>query len=76
MNTRYLVADNAVACGDLLIGRPVLPYLLVDMRTFLEDRVVTLDGTDCSLETLPRTRGGRVSRLILKSINRVGTDEM
>lgn len=75
-NIHYLVADDSMACEDLFFGRPVLLHLRVDTRSFLEDRVATLDGTDCSLDALPRTKGGRVSRRMLAHIIRVGNDKM
>lgn len=75
-NIRYVAADDSMACADLFIGHPVLLHLRVDTRSLLEDRAATLDGTDCSLDALPRTKSGRVSRRMLAHINRVGNDKM
>ena len=48
-NIRYLVPNDAMPTEDLLIGRPVLRHLRVDQnKTHLEDRIKSLDGTDCS----------------------------
>lgn len=44
----YFVADDKIACQDLLIGRAVLLHLQVDYRTLLENKRALLDRTDCS----------------------------
>lgn len=75
-NIRFLIADDAVSCEDLLIGRPVLRHLRVDTRTLLEDRVRTVDGTDCSTDFVGTSTGGRVSRLMLARLSRVEDDHV
>ena len=75
-NLRFLIPDDAVASEDMLIGRPVLRHLRVDTKTLLEERVSSLDGTDCSPDLLPKANGGHVSRLMLARLNRVNNDEV
>lgn len=76
-NIRFLIADDAMTCEDLLIGIAVLEHLRVDTKTLLEDRIESLDGTDCSPDLLQRkTTGGQVSRIMLARLNRVGNDQM
>lgn len=75
-NICFVVADDAVACKDLLISRPVLLNLHVDTRTTLEDRLVTLDGTERSPDLLPPTKGGRVSPIMVTRLNRVDNDQV
>lgn len=74
-NVRYLVPDYATPTEDLLIGRPVLRHLRVDTKTLLEDRIKSLDGTDCSPNRLP-VDGGHVSRLMVARLNRISNDQM
>eukprot|EP00737_Agarophyton_chilense_P004416 gb/GEZJ01005548.1/.p1 GENE.gb/GEZJ01005548.1/~~gb/GEZJ01005548.1/.p1 ORF type:complete len:277 (+),score=18.39 gb/GEZJ01005548.1/:1081-1911(+) len=46
-NITYLVADNDLACEELLIGRPVLRHLRVDTETLLNNNRFALNGADC-----------------------------
>ena len=72
-NVTYLVADDDLACEDILIGLPVLRHLQVDTRTLLETNRSALDGIDCSDVGNPSLdeRSGRVSRLMICRLNRV-----
>ena len=47
-NITFLIADNDLACEDLLIGRPVLRHLRVDTETLLDNNRFALNGADCS----------------------------
>lgn len=47
-NISFLVAEDDLACEDMLIGLPVLQHLKVDTKTLLENNRATLDGVDCS----------------------------
>ena len=50
-NITYLVADDEIACEDLLIGLSVLRHLKVDTKTLLETNRASLDGTDSPLDS-------------------------
>ena len=51
LNITYLVADDDLAEGDLLIGLPVLKVLGLDTKKLLEQRRNDLHGTECSQAT-------------------------
>lgn len=72
-NVSFLVADDELACEELIIGLPVLRHLQVDTRTLLENNRSVLDGSDCSHVGNPttRSRGGIVSRMMFARMNRV-----
>lgn len=69
-NIRYLVADDALTCKDLLIGLPVLRHLRIDTRTLLENNIANLDGTNCSLADSRSTTKGNLGRLMTAMLNR------
>jgi len=48
LNISFLVADDDLTSGGLLIGRPVLQHMRVDTKTLLESNRASLDGTDCA----------------------------
>jgi len=77
VNITYLVADDDLACEDLLIGRPVLKTLQIDSETMLERNRAVLDGADCSHVGNPiaHKQGGTVSRLMVARLNRIGNFE-
>lgn len=43
----FFVAEDDLACEDLLTGLPVLRHLRIDTRTLLEKNCSILDGADC-----------------------------
>ena len=65
-----MVADDDLACEDLLIGLPLLQHLGIDSRTMLENNRATLDGTDFSdVETMMHNTS--IGRLMLARIQGV-----
>ena len=76
-NVTFLVADDALACEELLIGLPVLRHLQVDTRTLLENNRLSLDGADCSHVGNPTrdARAGIISRVMIARMNRVQDGE-
>ena len=74
-NIHYLFPDDAMTTEDLLIVRPVLRHLRVDTKTLLEDRIKSVDGTDCSPDRLPAD-GGHVSRLMVACLSRLKNNQM
>lgn len=46
-NISFLVADDNLACEDILIGCPVLQHIRIDSKTLLNSNYCALDGTDC-----------------------------
>lgn len=77
VNIKFLVADDDLACEDLLIGRPVLHHLQIDTKTLLELSRKSLDGTDCSNvgRLTLANRGGYVSRIMVSRLNHIRTEE-
>lgn len=77
MNIKFLVADDELACEELLIGRPVLEHLKVDTNTLLDTNRSVLDGVDCSEIGNPTAakNGGMVSRIMVSRLNQVQEDE-
>lgn len=71
-NISFLVADDDLACEDLLIGLPVLQHLRIDSKTLLENNRATLDGTDCAEVGNPTaTHIGRVGHFMVARTMRV-----
>lgn len=72
-NVTFLVADDELACEDLIIGLPVLRHLQVDTRTLLENNRAVLDGADCSDVWNPTRfqRGGTISGMMIARLNRL-----
>lgn len=70
-----LIADDELACEELLIGLPVQPYLQVDTRSLLENSISSLDGKDCSQIQSIEDNGGCVLRLMIARLNRVSSQE-
>ena len=64
-NISFLVADDELACEELLIGLPVLRHLRIDSQTLLENQRATLDGTDCATVPDIVPGGGLVSRMMI-----------
>lgn len=61
-----LVADDDLACKDLLIGLPFLQHLRIDSIGLLSNNHTTRDGTDCAeAGNPPVERMGRVGRLMM-----------
>lgn len=48
MNVSFLVADEDLACEELLIGRPYFKHLRVHANTLLDEKRSALNGSDCS----------------------------
>jgi len=48
LNISFLVADDDLTAGGILIGRPVLRHMRVDTKTLLESNRDALDGIDCA----------------------------
>ena len=73
LNLTFLVPDDELADGDMLIGLPVLKHLGIDTKTMLEQNRDVLDGADCSSVRSPSLSGrdGHVSRLMMARLNRV-----
>lgn len=67
LNITSLVADDHLACEDLLVVLPVLQHLGIDTRTLLERNWNTLSGTDCSdnKSTHDARNCGSLERLIV-----------
>lgn len=74
----YLVADDDLACEELLIGLPVIKQLQIDTRTLLETNRAVLHGSDCSHIGNPtaNSRGGSLSRLMTARRNSVANSEI
>ena len=70
-NISFLVADDSTTCEDMLIGLPVLQHLRVDTRTLLEDKISSLDGTDCCLEDDGDMKPGKLGRIMAARVNRL-----
>lgn len=73
----FLVADDDLACEDILIGLPVLEHMEIDSRTMLERNRAVLDGTDCANIGNPSAFGasGVLGRLILSREERTYGDQ-
>lgn len=72
----FLVAEDAIACEELIIGLPVLRHLKVDTRTLLENNRSKLDGQDCSAVGNPTmsSKGGVLSLMITARLNGVANE--
>lgn len=66
-NITFLVADDDLACEDILIGLPVLENMGIDSCTLLERNRAVIDGTDCAEVGNPSfsASSGVLDRLIL-----------
>lgn len=71
INITYLLADDELACEELLIGRPVLKDLQIDSISLLENNRAILDGADCSHVGNPTAanQGGYVQRIMVERCN-------
>lgn len=68
LNVSFLVADNEIACEDLLVGLPVLRHLGTDFRTLLERNWSTLHVTDCA-SVFQCAAPGSLGRLMIARLN-------
>ena len=76
-NVTFLVAEDDLACEELIIGLPVLRHLQVDTHTLLKENRPVLDGADCSHVGNPTTlnRGGNVSRMMIARLTRISNSD-
>lgn len=71
-NVTILIAENDLACDDLLIGLPILCHLLVDTRTLLERNHAALAANSSGVGTpAVDNRGGNVGRMMICQLHRV-----
>lgn len=64
-NVSFFVADDDLACEDLLIGMPVLQRLCFDSKTPPESNLFELDSTNCADVGSSTTKLGYVERLMM-----------
>lgn len=70
------MADDELACEDVIIERPVLEHLKSETATLFDHYRASLDGTDCSMVRYPTVPkgGGFVSRVMTARANLMSND--
>lgn len=73
INVEFLVADDEIACEDVLVGLPILRHLGIDSRTLLERNWSTLTETDCAsvVHSTASDSCGALGRLMIARLNSV-----